>query len=511
MRSTEIRQVTTRLLLVGLCVFGCAEFLLGSPQQGGQGLEKLAGSRAAEEGSAQMSVMGSSCSEEGIRKAISAVAASGGGVVSVYCPGTYNIGSNLWSGVEAPTKVVFGPGTFVVGAQQMLPDNTEVAGSGFGTVFRIDANASFDIGFDNGLFANVLNDGHHNKDKNSGISLHDFKIDGTPNGRNTSGVGFYNIERSSIHDLYIQSTALSGIDMRNASDVDVHDNWCVNCSTRGAPHHAIGGGVNGNDDVFIYNKFTRNHMSGGGGNAARGTDQFDIFGQGLGKNERCGFNVITDNTLDAAPTVAIFLDNCSHNTVTGNVIRNPGTIGIACTSGRHNLDGGCAFNNFSNQIQSPGAQGYMFSGTYDNVITGGEIYGAGKEAILLNDSSRTKVENVSIYAPSQADPKKYCAVTINADQGKGYSMDNTVQDNTLSDKNMRGEYQNKMKTGVCITHAEKASAANIRSNVVEQNRIDGGDSGSYNDGVYDMGMYTLAFCNAYGGDGTGFKCGVEHK
>jgi hypothetical protein len=90
-------------------------------------------------------------------------------------------------------------------------------------------------------------------------------------------------------------------------------------------------------------------------------------------------------------------------------------------------------------------------------------------------------------------------------------MDNTIQNNTLSDKDIRGEYQNKMKTGVCITHAEKASAANIRSNVIEHNRINGGDAGSYNDGLYDMGMYTLAFCNAYGGDGTGFKCEVEHK
>jgi parallel beta-helix repeat protein len=507
----EFRHLVTVALVVGLCVFGCAEFLLGSPQQSGQGLERVAGSRAAEERSAQISVMGSSCSEEGIRKAISTVAASGGGVVNVYCPGTYNIGSNLWSGIEAPTKVVFGPGTFVVSAQQSLPDNTEVAGSGFGTVFRTEANATFDTPFDSGLFTNVLNNGLHNKSKNSGISLHDFKIDGSNNRHNVAGVSFYNVERSSIHDLYIRATWLSGIDLRNASDLDVRDNWCVDCAMHGDPQHAIGGGVNAKDDVFIYNKFTRNHMSGGGGNATRGADQFDIFGQGMGGNQRCGFNVITDNTSDSAPTVGIFLDNCSHNTVTGNVVRNAGLIGIACTSGVFNLDGGCAFNNFSNQIQSPGKQGYLFYFTYENVVTGGEIYGAGEEAILLNDSIRTKVEGVSIYAPSQADPRKYCAVTINADQGHGYSMDNTIQNNTLSDKDIRGEYQNKMKTGVCITHAEKASAANIRSNVIEHNRINGGDAGSYNDGLYDMGMYTLAFCNAYGGDGTGFKCEVEHK
>ena len=497
--------------MAGLFGCACAGSLFGVQQQSGREPQTAAESRNVEGGPAQISVMGSACAEAGIKSAISAVAKTGGGVVNVYCSGTYNIGSNLWVGITAPTKVAFGPGTFVISAQQILPDNTEVTGSGFGTVFRIDENTSFQKAFDCGLFSNVLNDGMHNKEKNNGISLHDFKIDGRNNRRNVGGVSFYNIERSSIHDLYIEGVWLSGIDLRNASDLDVRDNWCVDCAMIGDPQHAIGGGVNGKDDVFIYNKFTRNHMSGGGGNAGRGADQFDIFGQGLGGNQRCGFNVITDNTSDAAPTVGIFLDNCNHNTVTGNVVRNAGTIGIACTSGRFNLDGGCAFNNFSNQIQSPGTQGYMFSFTFDNVITGGEIYGAGKEAILLNDSFRTKVENVSIYAPSQADARKYCAVTINADHGKGYSMDNSVQNNTLSDKNIRGEYQNKMKTGVCITRAEKTSAANIRSNVIEHNRIDGGDTGSYNDGVYDMGMHTLAFCNAYGGDGTGFECGVEHK
>ncbi|HTS07944.1 MAG TPA: hypothetical protein VMP68_20390 [Candidatus Eisenbacteria bacterium] len=505
------RYAWMRLVMAGLFELGCAGFLWGVPPQSGESPQQAGESLDAGEAAAQISVRGAACTEARIKSAISAVAATGGGIVNVYCPGTHNISSNLWSGVTAPTKVVFGPGTFTVSAQQILPDNTEVAGSGFGTVFRIDAKVSFHKAFDCGLFSNVLNDGVHRKDKNSGISLHDFKIDGRNNLLSTGGITFYNIEESSIHDLYVQGVWLSGIDLRNASGVDVRDNWCVDCAMVGAPQHAIGGGVNGPDDVFIYNKFTRNHMSGGGGNAARGADQFDIFGQGLGGNQRCGFNVINDNTLDAAPTVGIFLDTCNHNTVTGNVIRNAGTIGIACTSGRFNLDGGCAFNHFSNQIQNPGTQGYMFSFTFDNVITGGEIYGAGKEAILLNDSIRTKVENVSMYAASQSDPRKYCAVTINADQVKGYSMDNTVQNNTLTDKNIRGEYQNKMKTGVCITRAEKASAANIRSNVIEQNRIDGGDPGSYKDGVYDMGMYTLAFCNAYGGDGTGFKCEVEHK
>jgi parallel beta-helix repeat protein len=511
MVGNEAWNVSVRWLLVPVVVLSCAGFLRGVPQQSGQGSQSAAESHAADSGPAQISVMGSSCAEGGIRKAISAVAAAGGGVVNVYCSGTYNIGSNLWAGVTVPTKVVFGPGTFVVSAQQILPDNAEVAGSGFGTVFRIDPNATFNTPFDSGIFTNVLNLGAHNKDKNSGISLHDFKIDGKNNRRNTAGVSFYNIERSSIHDLDIQSTWLSGIDLRNASDLDVRDNWCIDCASHGDPQHAIGGGVNARDDVFIYNKFTRNHMSGGGGGPARGADQFDIFGQGLGGNQRCGFNVITDNTLDAAPTVGIFLDNCSHNTVTGNVIRNAGTIGIACTSGRFNLDGGCAFNNFSNQIESPGAQGYMFSFTYDNVITGGEIYGAGKEAILLNDSIRTKVEGVSIYAPSQAAPGKHCAVTINADQGKGYSLENTIQNNTLDDKSIRGEYQNTMKAGVCVTFGETAAPGNVANNVIENNRIDGGAAGSYNDGVDDKGLHTLAFCNSYGGLGASFRCEVEHR
>lgn len=499
-----------RPLLLALIFLGSAAFLAASPPQNPSQGAQRGTSRVAQNTSAHVYVAGAACSGEGIRKAISGVPPSGG-VVEVYCPGRYRIGSNLWSGVVAPTKVIFGPGTFVIAAQQILPDNTEVAGSGFGTVFQIDANVSFDTPFDNGLFTNVLNKGGHDKAQNAGISLHDFKIDGKLNTHNTAGVSFYNVEHSSIHDLYIQSTWLSGIDLRNASDLDVHDNWCVDCAMIGDPHHAIGGGVNGRDDVFLYNKFSRNYMSGGGGGPERGSDQFDIFGQGLGGNQRCGFNVITDNTLDKAPTVGIFLDNCNHNTVTGNVIRNAGTIAIACTSGKFNLDGGCAFNSFSNQIQTPGKQGYMFSFTSDNVISGGAIYGSGEEAILLNDSVRTKVEGVSVYAPSQSSANKHCAVTINADGPHAYSDDNTIQDNTLNEESIEGAYQNKMKAGVCITTTGKATGNNVTNNVIEHNRINGGSPGSYGDGVYDLGLHNLMFCNAYGGDGVTFQCTVEHQ
>src|SRR5450631_1050736 len=168
--------------------------------------------------SAQVSVSGASCTTAGIQSAISTVASSGGGVVSVFCPGTTSITSNLWSGAVAPTKVVFGPGTFSATAQQILPDNTEVEGSGRGTIFQIGASASFSTAFDNGLFTNVHNNGTHGSTMNIGISLHDFKIDGTPNTGNSAGVTFYNIEHSSVYDLSIQSSSQAGIDIHNASD-----------------------------------------------------------------------------------------------------------------------------------------------------------------------------------------------------------------------------------------------------------------------------------------------------
>ncbi len=477
--------------------------------------------------SAQLSVSGSSCTTDGIQSAITTVASSGGGAVSVFCPSSYDdktgkwttvgITSNLWetvtvshTTVTAPTKVVFGPGTFLFSAQQILPDNTEVSGSGRGTIFQISGSASFDTAFDNGLFTNVHNTGAYKQSMNIGITLHDFQIDGTPNHRNSAGVSFYNIEDSSIFGLYIQNVWLSGIDLRNASGVNVHDNWCVGCATHGAPQHAFGGGVNALNDSFVYNKFVANHATGGG----KGADQFDFFGQDLsGKvaNKRCGFNVIADNTSDSAPTVGIFLDTCNHNTVTGNIIRNAGTDGIACTSGRFNLDGGCAYNNFSNQIQSPGRNGYHFSNAYENVVTGGEIYASGEEAILLNAAVRNKIENVSIYSPSQSEVQKYCGVTINVDRSGAHSVENTIQNNTLSDMNMQLGPQGKMKAGICITTTGTGSFSKITNNVVQNNHINGGGAGTSGDGVADGGEHNFVACNAYGNAGTTFNCVVQRK
>jgi hypothetical protein len=458
--------------------------------------------------SAQVTVSGSSCTAAGITSAISTVASSGGGVVSVYCPGTYNITSNLWNGITAPTKVIFGPGTFSFSAQQILPNNTEVSGSGWGTIFQISASASFSTPFDNGLFTNALNNGGNQSSMNAGISLHDFEINGTPNTGSTAGVSFYNIEHSNVYNLYLQNVSQAGIDIHDASDVDVHDNWCVNCATQGSPQHSIGGGINASNDIFVYNKFTRNHATGGGA----GSDHYDFFGQGYERtNVRCGFNVIADNTSDSAPTVGIYLDTCNHNTVTGNVIRNAGAAAIACTSGIFNLDGGCSYNNFSNQIQSPAQQGYIFINVYENVVTGGEIYAAGQEAVRIDDANRNKIENVSVYSPSQSSANTYCAITINSDTNTAYGDDNTIQNNTLNDENYQGVYQNKMKTGVCITIAGSATASNITNNVIQNNRINGGTAGSYSDGVSDAGNHNLAACNAFGGAGATFPCAVEHN
>ncbi len=461
--------------------------------------------------SSQVSVSGASCTTTGIQTAIRSVASSGGGTVSVYCPGTHNITANLWSGITVPTEVIFGPGTFSSTVQQILPDNTEVSGSGRGTIFQIASTDSFNTPFNNGLFTNLLNNGGHSSSTNVGISLHDFEIDGTPNIGNSAGVSFYNIEHSSIYDLYIHNTYQAGVDLRNASDVNVHDNWCIDCAIQGYPQHAIGGGVNAASDVFLYNKFPRHHVSGGGGSSEIGADQYEVFGQGTAGNVRCGFNIVTDNTSDSAPTVGIYLDTCNHNTVTGNIIRNAGTAAIACTSGTFNLDGGCDFNSFSNQVESSGAQGYLLSNAHDNVIAGSTIHATGQEAILLVDSIRSKVDGIDVYSPSQSSANTYCAVTITSGASTTYSDDNTIQNNTLNDKNIFGVFENKMKTGVCITKSGSALATNITNNLVEHNRISGGSAGSYGDGVSDAGSHNRVFCNAYGDDGSTFGCGLEHQ
>jgi hypothetical protein len=444
----------------------------------------------------------SQCTGSNINAGIVAVGNAGGGTVYVYCP-SITIAMNLWSGVTSPTKVIFGPATFTFQAQQILPDNTEVAGSGRSTVFQL-ANVSFTTAFDDGLFTNVLNTGSNGPINNMGISLHDFEILGTGTSANsTAGVSFYNIQHSSIYNLYIQNVWLNGIDLRNASDVNVHDNWCSNCSAGGNGHHAIGGGVQSSNDIFIYNKFRRNHATGGGGS----TDHFDFFGQNLPRgapiDRRCGFNVITDNTSDMAPTVGIFLDTCNHNTVTGNVIRNSGHEAIACTTGPRNLDGGCAYNNFSNQIQSPGQQGYLFVLAYENVVTGGEIFEAGLDAVLLQDSYRNKIDNVSVYSPSRAQALTYCGVTITS--AGGVAAENTIQNNTLNDKDYQGNMQNKMEAGVCI-----ASSSNVLNNIVQNNHIDGGSAGTYGDGVTDNGNHNLVACNAYGTTTQTYPCTIHN-
>ena len=444
----------------------------------------------------------SQCTGPNINVAIQSVSTAGGGTVYVYCP-SIAIAVNLWSGVTNPTKVIFGPATFTFQAQQILPDNTEVAGSGRSTVFQL-GSVSFTTAFDDGLFTNVDNNGTNSGTLNSGISLHDFEIHGSgTSSAYATGVSFYNIQHSSIYNLYIQDVWLNGIDLRNATDVDVHDNWCVNCAAGGNPHHAIGGGINASNDVFVYNKFTGNHASGGGGTAGSGADHFDFFGQGLASNQRCGFNVITDNTSDAAPTVGILLNTCNHNTVTGNIIRNSGTAAIECTSGLHNLDGGCAYNNFSNQIQSPGQQGYLFVLAYENVVTGGEIFEAGLDAVLLQDSYRNKIDNVSVYSPSRAQALTYCGVTITS--AGGVAAENTIQNNTLNDKDYQGNMQNKMEAGVCI-----ASSSNVLNNIVQNNHIDGGSAGTYGDGVTDNGNHNLVACNAYGTTTQTYPCTIHN-
>jgi hypothetical protein len=463
----------------------------------------------------------SQCTDSNINTGIKAVSTAGGGTVYVYCP-SIAIAMNLWSGVTNPTKVMFGPATFTFQAQQILPNNTEVAGSGRSTVFQL-ASVSFTQSFDNGLFTNILNTGSNGPVNNVGISLHDFEIRGTGTSANsTAGVSFYNIEQSSIYRLYIQNVWLNGIDLRNASDVNVHDNWCVNCAAGGNHHHAIGGGVNSSNDVFIYNKFRRNHATGGGATV----DHFDFFGQGQASNQRCGFNVIADNTSDGAPTVGIFLDTCNHNTVTGNIIRNSGSEGIACTSGVHNLDGGCAYNNFSNQIQSSGQQGYCFALAYENVVTGGEIFEAGFDGILLQDSYLNKIDNVSVYSPSRAQANAYSGITITSTGG--VVMENTIQNNTLNDKDYQGNMQNMMEAGVCVSFSNTPpspprlcgsgsittgvcnSRPNVSNNIVQNNHIDGGSAGTYGDGVIDNSHQNLVACNAYGTSGQTYPCTVHN-
>lgn len=424
------------------------------------------------------------CSAAGIHSAlVDASVTTVGGIAHIgsNCNGM-SIATNLWAGITNPTKVIWEP-TVTFTAQQILPSNTELAGSGWQTVLTIGASANWAA--PEALFVNAAyltygtSSGH-----DTGISIHDFFVDGSANTLSTEVVGFRGADNSQIYNLYMKNISHNAIDIRDGTANDVHDNWCVGCGTFGAPYHAIGGGIFAATGIFLHNKFTRNHVSGGGAS----TDHFDIFGQGAGV--RCGFNVFAENTSDASPSQAFFLDTCNNNTLTGNIARNALQQGFAVTTGTANLDGGAVRNTFAgNIVNNSAAACYFFSNnSNNNSVSGGSCILSAKDGVLIQDSSYNEVTGVEISGPGQLLAATYSGVKITNGSATAQAS-NFIHNNLIQDLNA------KMQFGVNVL---PAAGGTQTSNNVHDNFILGGAAGSVGNGVQDTGTTTVEYGDQYG-------------